>query len=144
MTHRVTARPAELFGGLVAPRVTPGAEASNSELFRFLRERIRERYSDGVDVSTVFVPDAHGVVNAVVATRYLSPADVPIGDVFFEVPTGVYAVFEPSGTLKDPIDDVWTQAEDATAAGAIFRAYKEDIEVVTNSGGVELYISIVI
>ncbi|NIL78654.1 MULTISPECIES: effector binding domain-containing protein [Nocardiaceae] len=143
MTHRVTARSAELFGGLVAPRITPGAEVSNSELIRFLRERIRERSADDIVVSTVFVPDAHGVYNAVVAVKHLSPGDVPIGDVFVEVPSGVYAVFSPSGTLRDPIQDVWAQAEEATESGAIFRAYKEDIEVVTNSGEVELFISIV-
>lgn len=144
MSHRVTARSAELFGGLVAPRVTPGSEASTSELFRFLRERLRDRTLDEVTVSTVFVPDAHGVYNAVVATDYDTPADVPVGDVFVSVPSGVYALFEPDGTLRDPLEDVWTQVEDATANGKLFRAYKEDIEVVTNSGEVELYISIVI
>nr|WP_296774049.1 effector binding domain-containing protein [Rhodococcus sp. (in: high G+C Gram-positive bacteria)] len=144
MTHRVTARSAELFGGLVAPRIEPGAETSTSELFRFLRERIRDHFADTVEVSTVFVPDEHGIYNALVATPYASPADVPVGQVFVSVPSGVYAVFVPDGSLRDPIEDVWTQVEEATANGELFRAYKEDIEVVTISGEVELYISIVI
>ncbi len=133
-----------MFGGLVATRVVPGSEASGSELFRFLRERIRDRYLLSVDVSTVYVPDEHGVYNALVSTAYPSPSDVPVGDVFVSVPSGVYAVFVPSGNLKDPIDDVWTQVEDSAENGELFRAYKEDIEVVTSSGEVELYISIVI
>lgn len=144
MSHRVTARSAELFGGLVAPRVVPGVETSTSELFRFLRERVRDRHPDGVDVSTLFVPDAHGDYNAVVGVPYPTAADVPVGDVFVQVPSGVYAVFEPDGTLPDPAEDVWAQVDDATANGELFRAYKEDIEVVTKSGKVELYISIVI
>ncbi|MDJ0393980.1 effector binding domain-containing protein [Rhodococcus sp. G-MC3] len=144
MSHRVTARSAMLFGGLVAPRIQPGAEASTSELFRFLRERIRDRSPAEVEVNTVFVPDEHGVYNAVMATAYASPADVPVGEVFVSVPSGVYAVFVPDGSMRDPIEDVWTQVEEATANGELFRAYKEDIEVVTTSGEVELYISIVI
>ncbi len=144
MSHRVTARSAELFGGLVAPRVVPGMETSTSELFRFLRERIRDRHTDGVDVSTLFVPDQHGDYNAVVGVPYPAVADVPVGDVFVQVPSGVYAVFEPDGTLPDPAEDVWAQVDDATANGELFRAYKEDIEVVTNTGKMELYISIVI
>ncbi|MGA9870390.1 MAG: effector binding domain-containing protein [Rhodococcus sp. (in: high G+C Gram-positive bacteria)] len=144
MSYRVTARSAELFGGLVAPRITPGAEASTSELFRFLRERLRDRFARSVEISTVFVPDEHGDYNAVVATSYLSPGEVPVGDVFVSVPSGVYALFVPDGVLSDPIEDVWVQVEDATANGELFRAYKEDIEVVTDSGEVELYISIVI
>lgn len=144
MTYRVTARSAELFGGLVAPRVEPGAETSTSELFRFLRERIRDRYSEDVEVSTLYVPDEHGDYNAIVGVPHAVPADVPTGDVFVNVPSGVYAVFEPDGVLSDPVDDVWTQVDDATNDGALFRAYKEDIEVVTQSGSVELYISIVI
>lgn len=144
MTFRVTARSAELFGGLVATRVVPGSEASGSELLRFLRERVRERYPQSVDLSTVYVPDEHGVYNALVSTVYLSPPDVPVGDVFVSVPSGVYAVFVPNGNLKDPIDDVWLQVEESTEKGELFRAYKEDIEVVTSTGEVELYISIVI
>lgn len=145
MSFRVTARSAELFGGLVAPRVVPGVEASTSELFRFLRERIRDRGpQDGGDVTTLFVPDAHGDYNAVVGVPYATAAEVPVGDVFVQVPSGVFAVFEPDGTLPDPVEDVWAQVDDATANGELFRAYKEDIEVVTNSGKLELYISIVI
>lgn len=144
MTHRVTARSAELFAGLVAPRIVPSGETSASELFRFLRERVRDRVPESEDVHTVFVPDAHGDYNAVVATPYDSVTDVPVGDVFVQIPSGVYAVFVPDGTLRDPIEDVWTQVDDATANGELFRAYKEDIEVVTKTGEVELYISIVI
>lgn len=145
MSHRVTARSAELFGGLVAPRIAPGVEASTSELFRFLRERMWDRHpGQEVDVSTVFVPDAAGDYNAVVAVSYVSPSEVPVGDVFVQVPSGVFAVFVPDGLIKDPVEDVWTQVDDATSNGELFRAYKEDIEVVTNSGRVELYISIVI
>jgi predicted transcriptional regulator YdeE len=144
VSHRVTARSAELFGGLVAPRITPGAEASTSELFRFLRERIRDQHLEPVDISTVYVPDAAGDYNAVVATPFDSPSDVPVGDVFVSVPSGVYAVFVPDGVIQDPIEDVWAQVEDATANGELFRAYKEDVEVVTKTGEVELYISIVI
>jgi predicted transcriptional regulator YdeE len=145
VSHRVTARSAELFGGLVAPRIAPGVEASTSELFRFLRERMWDRHPGReVDVSTVFVPDAAGDYNAVVAVPYVSPTEVPVGDVFVQVPSGVFAVFVPDGLLKDPVEDVWTQVDDATSNGELFRAYKEDIEVVTNSGKVELYISIVI
>lgn len=144
MSNTVTARSARLFGGLVAPRIEPGGESSTSELFRFLRERIRDRSPEDFDVSTVFVPDEHGVYNALVAVSYESPSEVPVGDVFVSVPSGVYAVFVPDGTLKDPIEDVWNQVDEATANGELFRAYKEDIEVVTATGEVELYISIVI
>lgn len=145
MTHRVTARSAEIFGGLVAPRIVPGAETSTSELIRFLRERIRDRDPDlEADISTVYVPDAAGDYNAVVSMSYVSPGEVPVGDVFVHVPSGVYAVFVPDGVIRDPIEDVWAQVDDATANGELFRAYKEDVEVVTSSGEVELYISIVI
>ena len=144
MTFRVTARSAELFSGLVAPRVEPGAEASGSEWMRFLRERLREKHIGASQVSTVYVPDPHGTVNAVVAVSVDSPADVDIGDVFVSIPTGVFAVFVPSGSLADPIEDVWTQVEECVASGGIFRAYKEEVEVVTISGEVELFISIVL
>ncbi|AYJ48748.1 GyrI-like domain-containing protein [Rhodococcus sp. P1Y] len=145
MSHRVTARSAELFGGLVAPRVVPGAETSTSELCRFLRERIRDRDPhNGANISTVYVPDSAGDYNAIIAAPYASPSEVPVGDVFVHVPSGVFAVFVPSGLIQDPVEDVWSQVDDATANGELFRAYKEDIEVVTNSGEVELYISIVI
>ncbi|MFI8566350.1 effector binding domain-containing protein [Rhodococcus sp. NPDC078407] len=144
MTFRVTARSAELFSGLVAPRVEPGAEASGSEWMRFLRERLREKHIGASQVSTVYVPDPHGTVNAVVAVSIDSPADVDIGDVFVSIPTGVFAVFVPSGSLADPIEDVWTQVDECVASGGIFRAYKEEVEVVTISGEVELFISIVL
>ncbi len=144
MTHSVTARGAELFGGLVAPLAVPGFESSGSELIRFLRERIRDRSADPVAVSTVFVPDELGDYNALVSLPYSSPNDVPVGDVFLRVPSGVFARFVPSGNLRDPIEDVWAQVDDATESGMLFRAYKEDIEVVTQSGEVELFISVVI
>lgn len=144
MTHSVTARGAELFGGLVAPLAVPGSESSGSELFRFLRERIRDRSADPVAVSTVFVPDEFGDYNALIGLPYSSPIDVPVGDVFLQVPSGVFARFVPSGNLRDPIDDVWAQVDEATESGTLFRAYKEDVEVVTQAGEVELFISVVI
>ncbi|OZF39089.1 effector binding domain-containing protein [Rhodococcus sp. 14-2483-1-2] len=144
MTFRVTARSAELFSGLVAPRVEPGAESSGSEWMRFLRDRVREKHTDATQVSTVYVPDPHGTVNAVVAVSVDSPGDVAVGDVFVSVPTGVFAVFVPSGTLADPIEDVWAQVDECVMSGSIFRAYKEEVEVVTNTGEVELFISIVL
>ncbi|WP_256895768.1 MULTISPECIES: GyrI-like domain-containing protein [unclassified Rhodococcus (in: high G+C Gram-positive bacteria)] len=133
-----------MFGGLVAPLAVPGSESSGSELFRFLRERIRDRSADPVAVSTVFVPDELGDYNALIGLPYLSPSDVPVGDVFLQVPSGVFAKFVPIGNLRDPIDDVWAQVDEATESGTLFRAYKEDIEVVTPSGEVELFISVVI
>ncbi|QCB52641.1 AraC family transcriptional regulator [Rhodococcus sp. PAMC28707] len=140
----MTARGAELFGGLVAPLAAPGFESSGSELIRFLRERIRDRSADPVAVSTVFVSDEFGDYNALIGLPYLSPSEVPVGDVFLQVPSGVFAKFVPTGNLRDPIDDVWVQVDEATESGMLFRAYKEDIEVVTQSGEVELFISIVI
>ncbi|MCZ4076476.1 effector binding domain-containing protein [Rhodococcus sp. H36-A4] len=144
MTFSVTARSAELFGGLVAPLSVPSSESSNSELFRFLRERIRDRSADPIAVSTVFVPDELGDYNVVIGLPYESPSDVPVGDVFLQVPSGIFARFVPSGNLRDPIDDVWAQVDEATESGTLFRAYKEDVEVVTHSGEVELFISVVI
>ncbi|WP_242640307.1 MULTISPECIES: effector binding domain-containing protein [Rhodococcus] len=144
MSFRVTARSAELFSGLVAPRVDAGAESSGSEWMRFLRDRVREKHIGANEVSTVYVPDPHGTVNAVVAVSVDSPADVDAGDVFVSIPTGVFAVFTPSGSLADPVEDVWAQVDDCVASGLIFRAYKEEVEVVTKSGEVELFISIVL
>ncbi|MFY2791480.1 effector binding domain-containing protein [Rhodococcus sp. KRD162] len=144
MGFRVTARGAELFSGLVAPRVEPGAESSGSEWMRFLRDRVREKRIGVDEVTTVYVSDPHGTVNAVVGVPVDSPADVAVGDVFVSIPTGVFAVFVPTGTLSDPIEDVWAQVDECVASGAIFRAYKEEVEVVTNSGEVELFVSIVL
>ncbi|OZD01353.1 AraC family transcriptional regulator [Rhodococcus sp. 06-235-1A] len=144
MSFRVTARGAELFSGLVAPRVEPGAESSGSEWMRFLRDRVREKHIGAQEVVTVYVADPHGTVNAVVAVPVDSPSDVAVGDVFISIPTGVYAVFTPSGSLADPIEDVWAQVDECALSGTIFRAYKEELEVVTNSGEVELFISIVL
>ncbi|MGV8873923.1 MAG: effector binding domain-containing protein [Rhodococcus sp. (in: high G+C Gram-positive bacteria)] len=111
---------------------------------RFLRDRVREKNIGVNGVTTVYVPDAHGTVNAVVAVSVDSPADVAVGDVFVSIPTGVFAVFTPSGALSDPIEDVWAQVDECVASGTIFRAYKEEVEIVTNSGEVELFISIVL
>lgn len=144
MAFTVTARPAELFAGVVAPRIVPGPESSGSEWMRFLHERIRERYAEPVAVSTVYVPDAHGTYNALVAVPVTTPDEVESGDVFVSVPSGVYAMFTPNGSLSDRTEDVWAQADEASESGEIFRAYKEEVEVVTSTGEVELYISIVI
>lgn len=144
MSARVTARSAALFSGLVAPGVEPGAEASGSEWMRYLRDRLLERRIGAVEVATVYVPDAHGTVNALVAVPIDTPTDVEAGEVFVSIPTGVFAAFTPSGVLGNPIEDVWAQVDDSVRSGAIFRAYKEEIEVVTNTGEVELFISIVL
>jgi len=144
MSFRITARSAELFGGLVAPRVEPGAEASCSEWMGFLRDRVREKNIDATEVTTVYVPDAHGTVNALVGVPLASPSDVAVGDVFVSIPTGVFAVFVPSGGLADPIEDVWAQVDECVRSGTLFRAYAEEVEVVTNAGEVELFVSIVL
>ncbi|CCQ17600.1 putative uncharacterized protein [Rhodococcus sp. AW25M09] len=144
MSFRVTARSAELFSGLVAPLVEPGAESSGSEWMQFLRDRVHEKHIGVDEVTTVYVSDPHGTVNAVVAVPVDSPADVAVGDVFVAIPTGVFAVFTPSGSLSDPLEDVWAQVDECVASGTIFRAYKEEVEVVTRSGEVELFISIVL
>lgn len=143
MTFSITARSAELYAGLVAPRIQPGAEASSGEWVKFLRDRLREKHADADSIWTVYVPDAHGTCNAVVGIPIASTEDVVDGDVFVAVPTGVYALFTPSGSLANPVEDVWLQVDESSESGEIFRAYKEELEVVTNDGAVQLFISIV-
>jgi hypothetical protein len=105
---------------------------------------VREKNIGATEVTTVYVPDAHGTVNALVGVPLDSPSDVAVGDVFVSIPTGVFAVFVPSGALADPIEDVWAQVDECVRSGTLFRAYAEEVEVVTNAGEVELFVSIVL
>ena len=66
MTHEIVSREAQIFGGLVIPRVMPGFKTSGGELAEFLRGRLRDRGGDGADIHTVYVPDSFGQNNALV------------------------------------------------------------------------------
>ena len=138
----IALREAQLFGGLVVPRVTPGFKVSGSDLVEFLKGRIAERSTERRAVYTVYVPDPVGQYNAVVGRPYDSVDQIPVGDVFFKVPGGVYAVFRPNGEYADPIEDVWAQVWAASDSGAIVRAYSEEVEVCSSVDQIELYISV--
>ena len=142
MTAAIRGREAQVFGGLVVPGVRPGFKVSGSDLFEFLRGRLREGANGGAAVYTVYVRDPGGNYNAVVAHAYPAVGAVPPGEVFVYVPRGPFAVFTPNGEYSDPVEDVWAQAEIATAAGEIERAYAEEIEVWHDPGRIELFISI--
>ncbi|MGB7365114.1 MAG: effector binding domain-containing protein [Rhodococcus sp. (in: high G+C Gram-positive bacteria)] len=144
MTFRLLARPGVVFGGLVVPGVDPGNEGSASDLVVFMRERIREREPEGVDVYTVYVPDQRGVSNVVVGVPRATVDDVPTGDVFVTVPSGVFAVFTPSLMLPDRAEDAWAQVDDALAEGAIARAGGVEFECLSADGNVEIFVSILL
>jgi hypothetical protein len=144
MTHDIVPREEQIYGGLVVPRVVPSFKVSASELVDFLKDRLRER--DGGDqrpIHTIYVPDpTRKQYNVLVSHPYPATGEVPVGDVFIQVPRGVYARFVPIGEYQDPIEDVWAQVDSATASADIVRAYDEEIEVWHSPDDVELFISV--
>jgi hypothetical protein len=144
MTQDIAARDAQIYGGLVVPRVVPSFKVSASELVDFLKDRLRERdEAEQRAIYTIYVPDpTKKQYNVLVAYPYATTDEVPVGDVFVLVPKGVYARFVPIGEYQDPIEDVWAQVDAATASADIVRAYNEELEVWRTPDDVELFISV--
>ncbi|KAA0023793.1 AraC family transcriptional regulator [Antrihabitans cavernicola] len=143
MTHEIVVREAQIFGGLVIPRVLPGFKTSGSDLVEFLKGRLRDRDRQAAeDIYTIYIPDPSGQNNALVCFAYDYHSEIPIGDVFARSPKGIYAIFRPIGEYSDPVEDVWAQVHGAADSGEINRAFAEEIEILHPDGGIELHISI--
>ncbi|MFE3290968.1 hypothetical protein [Rhodococcus sp. NPDC059234] len=139
MTFVIVKRGVQDFGGLVLPNMETGPGERSGGLMEFTRERIRAR---GItEIVTVYVPNRSGGCSAVVGYPCANPADLVVGDVAVRVPAGYFAFFTPDGPVKDPIEDVWMQAEMAMKEGRIDRAFAEEIEWSRNRA-VELFISL--
>ncbi|MBJ8340539.1 GyrI-like domain-containing protein [Antrihabitans sp. YC3-6] len=144
MTHDIAVREAQIFGGLVVPRVVPGFKVSGSDLVDFLKGRLRERDEHAQPVYTIYIPDSAHQNNVLVCFPYENVESIPLGDVFTKVPKGIYAIFRPSGEYSDPIEDVWAQVDVAAESGEIVRAFLEEIEICDSDNRIELYISIAV
>jgi hypothetical protein len=145
------AREERIYAGLAVPRVTPSFKVSGGDLVGFLKDRLREQGSPDEPVYTVYLPAPPAkkeqpsalprYYTVLVCRPYPDVESAPLGHLMIRIPAGLYVQFEPNGHYADPIEDVWAQVDDATASGALARAYLEEIEV-SSSAGVELQISV--
>lgn len=136
----IVKRPAGWFGGLVVPNVPVDHHVQSADLLEFSRDRIRQRGKG--EVTTVYVAAPEVGYTAVIGYPCAGVEELEVGDSMVHVPAGYFAVFRSDGAYGDPIEDVWSQAEESAAAGEIDRAFTEEIEIVRGTDSVELYISL--
>ena len=142
MSYQLISSGRQIFGGFAAPGYRPGEWSSRSDLVTFLRERMGDREPDGTVVNVLYIPDQRGAFNAMIAVARETPADVPMGDVFVELPPTTYAVFTPDFDLPDIVEDAWNQVEEAVAAGSLGRGIGTEFEAWTSPSDVEIYLPV--